>query len=446
MSCAVKHNDHDFIDIDDEALVPKITNEMLDYYAALNSDYEQVQQLTADLTACLESLSKEREENVEEIEEFFAELHRRLDMRKVELIETIHEEVDLKTERVTEELKEAEKAMKLHGKVTEELKSFLEEYETCNRADKIEASYQLYYHFKRLKPLSFSIPVNWSSYFAHDSNAFHEISSIGRIVSRVNKLPSQKVVYFCKDYCSKVWRCNLELQAIDEVRGVTLPKFSSFNSVYVDPQDAYYIFGFSADDKHFLKLFEEGVTVESTDMPFLNWNCAAWCGNYLYVMGGEKDHVSHDECHKYNLNTKRWEEMPRMIVPRDLAAACGFNSFVMVFGGYTNQFLHSTIERFDTKKSRWSVLHVRLPLPLACMGLFSSDRGILIFGGETSKGDTDAVHWWDGAGLMTECTGLPVKILMDCTSMSACYDSQLYIIRDEGEAAFFYYTFPLEKL
>jgi hypothetical protein len=446
MSCAVKHNDHDFIDINDESLVPKITNEIHDYFSALNSDSEKVQQLKADLTTSLEDLAKEREENVEEIEEFFAELHRRLDMRKVELVETINEEADLMTERLTEELKEVDAAVQLHDKVTEEFKSFLDEYETFNRADKIEASYQLSHRFKRLKPLSLSSPTNWSSYFAHDSNAFHEISSIGRIVSRVNQLPNQKVVYFCKDYCSKVWRCNLELQAIDEVRGVTLPKFSSFNSVYVDPQDAYYIFGFSADGKHFLKLFEEDVTLESTDTPFLNWNCAAWCGNYLYVMGGEKDGVSSDVGHKYNLNTKRWEEMPRMIVPRDLAGACGFNSFVMVFGGYTNQLLHSTIERFDVKKSRWSVLHVRLPIPVACMGLFASERGILIFGGETSKGDTDAVNWWDGAGLMTECTGLPVKTLMDCTSMSACYDSQLYIIRDEGEAEFFYYTFPLEKL
>lgn len=446
INCAIKHNDHDFIDINDETLVPKITKEIISYFGLLAKDHEAVKQYTTTLRSNLNDITKDREENVDEIEEYFAELHRKLEIRKTELIEVINEEAEMMTERLTEQLREAEVVYEQHTNLQESFKSFLENFDLASKVEKIESSYQLSTRFRRIKPILQQEPSKWTSYFAHDLSATYEISTIGRIVSRVNELPSQKLVYFVRDYSPKVWKCNLELQTIDEVKSIKIPKFSFFNSVYVDPQDAYYILGFTPEGKRFVKLFEETVTDESTDCPYLNWSCAAWRGNYLYVIGGEKDSCSSDECHKYNLNTKRWEEMPRLMVPRDLAGACGIGGYVMVFGGYTNQLLQATIERFDIKRSRWALLHLRLPVSTASMGLFSTDRGILIFGGENKHGDTKSVFWWDGVGTISECSDLPVKALMDCASMSACYESNLYIIRDEGEAEFCYYTFPMQAL
>lgn len=445
--CATKHNGHILVQMTDLDFTSKLETEILAHFTELTDDYEEARRIAADLQSNIEDIEKSRVKCVDRIEEYFAKLHRLLDIRKIKLVETVNEAADALLEHLDDQMKEVKIALDKHANLHREANSYLDKYECISPKDQVESTYKFPTRFCRVDPLGFEVKYcELQVAFKCEDSVEENINLIGCIEWLGSRPPNQKLVYFIGDNDSAVWRCNLELQTTDVVQTIQIPEFTFSCAVYVDLYDAYFILGHAGESKHFLKLHKESLVVESKDCPFLSGCCVAWCGGYLFAIGGTKDSHSSADCYQYNLNAKKWTELPRLVIDRDRASACFFNGCVLVFGGYSGQELLVSIESFNPQIQQWSLLQTQLPVPCASVWLFPTDKSILIFGGTNSTSNSTTMLWWDGISEMEECTDLPTRSQLERTVAMSCFNEQLFIVREERPGKLQYYSFSLEQL
>lgn len=95
-------------------------------------------------------------------------------------------------------------------------------------------------------------------------------------------------------------------------------------------------------------------------------------GTYVYAIGGRQygnnQSAIINDCEKYNLLTKRWEEMRSLNIPRCQHSAFIIHEKIYVSGGLTKDSEGTQyIEVLNPKKNRWEILGIQQPMKI--MGL-----------------------------------------------------------------------------
>ena len=89
----------------------------------------------------------------------------------------------------------------------------------------------------------------------------------------------------------------------------------------------------------------------------------------IYVVGGRYTYTT---CEKYSINADMWSSFSSMIHGRYEPVACLLqgDNFMYVAGGYPEESVGKTIERYSFTQDRWEGLNVVFPLPLLRCGIF----------------------------------------------------------------------------
>jgi hypothetical protein len=108
--------------------------------------------------------------------------------------------------------------------------------------------------------------------------------------------------------------------------------------------------------------------------------CVALNG-YVYAIGGfdnkDADGIAPntlDSCERYSFHDNKWYNCCAMNEPRAFAGACTMSDqFIYLFGGFHDYEVLASIEKFDSVLDNWLTLYVKLPVPLAKLGVCSVD-------------------------------------------------------------------------
>ena len=57
--------------------------------------------------------------------------------------------------------------------------------------------------------------------------------------------------------------------------------------------------------------------------------------NYVYLIGGDVNHVATKDCQRYDHVFDEWLNLPKMQHARFSSACCALNNYIYVFGGYS---------------------------------------------------------------------------------------------------------------
>ena len=89
------------------------------------------------------------------------------------------------------------------------------------------------------------------------------------------------------------------------------------------------------------------------------------------------------KCERYNVETDEWKRVPDMVTPRKNASACALSpDTIYLFGGTSQVETLDTIEQFSISTYVWTVLRVKLPIPVSFLTTFKvAASEILIMGG-----------------------------------------------------------------
>ncbi|KAM3140286.1 hypothetical protein pb186bvf_007642 [Paramecium bursaria] len=114
---------------------------------------------------------------------------------------------------------------------------------------------------------------------------------------------------------------------------------------------------------------------------------------FIYVIGGRTDNLIKTKlCERYNLNTQKWEYIPKLIQARSKAQTCLFDNYIYTFFGVDSQQQQEKlfkninhVERFNLATEHWEYVQIENYLP----GFDFSDgqclqintEQILLFGG-----------------------------------------------------------------
>ena len=107
--------------------------------------------------------------------------------------------------------------------------------------------------------------------------------------------------------------------------------------------------------------------------------------DYVYVIGGK---YSYNTCEKYNLKSNNWETFAPMIYGRyePVATLMQNDRFIYVIGGYPQELVGKSIERYDISYDRWDVISTNLPYPVLHPGIFPiSHKKFALLGGRFCK-------------------------------------------------------------
>eukprot|EP01017_Pseudomicrothorax_dubius_P029821 TRINITY_DN365_c0_g1_i11.p1 TRINITY_DN365_c0_g1~~TRINITY_DN365_c0_g1_i11.p1 ORF type:complete len:638 (+),score=129.18 TRINITY_DN365_c0_g1_i11:148-2061(+) len=121
--------------------------------------------------------------------------------------------------------------------------------------------------------------------------------------------------------------------------------------------------------------------------------CTAKVGHHIYVMGGrtagDDTTAILSRCERFNLNEKKWEELPPLNIPRVSAISFVIKDRVFVAGGFVSPAHGHTdaIEVFNEAEARWKVigLQLREPIEAACTFPLENENAVMIFGGKSSR-------------------------------------------------------------
>ena len=112
---------------------------------------------------------------------------------------------------------------------------------------------------------------------------------------------------------------------------------------------------------------------------------------YIYALGGfdnrDADGVAPntlDFCERYSLHENKWYLMCSMNEARAFAGVSAIgDQFIYLFGGFHDYDVLQSLEKYDAVLDSWVTLYVKLPVPLAKLGVSSIDGGrqIMILGG-----------------------------------------------------------------
>lgn len=87
---------------------------------------------------------------------------------------------------------------------------------------------------------------------------------------------------------------------------------------------------------------------------------------------------------RYDFSKKIWEKRALMNTPKKKMASIEFrNQFIYVFGGFSDKMMLDTIEKYEIEQDLWTVLSLRLPVPMGNIGIsrYSQDKTAVLLGG-----------------------------------------------------------------
>ncbi|CAG9324089.1 unnamed protein product [Blepharisma stoltei] len=96
-------------------------------------------------------------------------------------------------------------------------------------------------------------------------------------------------------------------------------------------------------------------------------------GNYLYVIGG-CNFASIKDCERFNLISKKWQQIGNLNVARENLAACVHKGRIFVAGGIKE----NSIESYNAVNNKFSLLRIQMPIGGSSL-MFSYKDQILIF-------------------------------------------------------------------
>jgi hypothetical protein len=112
--------------------------------------------------------------------------------------------------------------------------------------------------------------------------------------------------------------------------------------------------------------------------------CAIYHEGYVWAFGGVNyvDKVIR-KCERYAVETDTWKRIPDMVTPRKNASACALSSdTIYLFGGTSQVETVDTVEQYSVSTNVWTMLRVRMPMPVAFLTTFKiSSSEILVMGG-----------------------------------------------------------------
>jgi N-acetylneuraminic acid mutarotase len=104
---------------------------------------------------------------------------------------------------------------------------------------------------------------------------------------------------------------------------------------------------------------------------------------YIYTLGGfdnrDADGVAPntlDFCERYSLHENKWYLMCSMNEARAFAGVTAIgDQFIYLFGGFHDYDVLQSIEKYDAVLDSWVTLYVKLPVPLAKLGVAPIESG-----------------------------------------------------------------------
>ena len=102
-----------------------------------------------------------------------------------------------------------------------------------------------------------------------------------------------------------------------------------------------------------------------------------------------------------------WVYIEPLNSERYCATAAKMSDTAYVFGGYNlGGAPTDTIEQYENY--HWSLLEVKLPKPMVCVGAISIGPVFLIFGGNSNGGNENIVYKWDLGNEWEMCKQFPM--------------------------------------
>ena len=121
------------------------------------------------------------------------------------------------------------------------------------------------------------------------------------------------------------------------------------------------------------------------------WHSMTWINGFPAVIGGNDGEKSIESVEIYK--NDRWEQNSPINIARDTCTSICSQSEVWIIGGINKSTLDS-LERY--KEGVWKVVDIRLPMPLAYVGLCFLEDYLLLFGGKTRGSKAvDSVYCFD---------------------------------------------------
>ena len=112
---------------------------------------------------------------------------------------------------------------------------------------------------------------------------------------------------------------------------------------------------------------------------------------YIYALGGfdnrDADGVAPntlDYCERFSIHENKWYHMASMNEASAFAGMCTVaDQFIYLMGGFHDYDVLQSIEKYDAVLDTWVTMYVKLPVPLAKLGVTPIDGGrqIAILGG-----------------------------------------------------------------
>ena len=115
--------------------------------------------------------------------------------------------------------------------------------------------------------------------------------------------------------------------------------------------------------------------------------------NNIYCIGGygynmDKSNpstsktISLKSCEKYDIITKEWKPIKELNSARAFFGNCIYNDNIFVFGGYDNENILSSIEKYEPITDIWITYHIKLPIKIAELGVINyNNKFIFLLGG-----------------------------------------------------------------
>jgi hypothetical protein len=127
--------------------------------------------------------------------------------------------------------------------------------------------------------------------------------------------------------------------------------------------------------------------------------------DYVYCIGGYGYNddifnktssiiISLKSCERYNIKTKEWKIIKELNSARASFGSCIYNNNIFVFGGYDNENILSSIEKYEPITNIWITYHIKLPLKVAELGVINyNNKYIFLLGGiDENKNLLDSVY------------------------------------------------------
>jgi Kelch motif len=129
-----------------------------------------------------------------------------------------------------------------------------------------------------------------------------------------------------------------------------------------------------------LEIYRKKSMLERRDGPAILYR-----QNYIYVVGGKYTYTT---CEKYDIKTDIWSRFSSMIYGRYEPVACLLqgDNYMYVAGGFPEESVGRSIERYSFSQDRWEGLNVVFPLPLLKCGIFPvTQTKFALLGGTSMK-------------------------------------------------------------